>query len=256
MHANMLVLPGLGIPAGYYTPLVDALRAAGANATTLELPGQGDREPPSRHNDPGFADLLDHDLPAAIADLRASDEADAPTILLGHSIGGHLAAMHAGRPGSDVDGLVLAACGSPYHHAYDMAMAAKIRVLTAMIPVSGAVLGHFPGDRLDFGGRQPRSLMLDWRHLALTNTYVARGIDEDLDGQVGQWSGPVLAVRMADDDFAPEAAVHAVTDKFSTAEVTHRVLSADELGTRANHHGWARHPDAIVATIRTWLGRR
>lgn len=253
MHANLLVLPGLGIPAGYYAPLVDALRAEGAHATTMELPGQGDREPPSRDNDPGFADLLDHGLPAAIANLRRSGEVGAPTLLLGHSIGGHLAAMHAGRPGSDVDGLVLAACGSPYHRAHERRMALKIRILTTLIPATGAVLGHFPGDRLDFGGRQPRSLMLDWRHLALTNTYVAHGIDEDLDAQIGRWTGPVLALRMADDDFAPRAAVHVVSDKFTTARVTHRVLSADDLGTRANHHRWARRPDAVVAAIRAWL---
>ena len=79
------------------------------------------------------------------------------------------------------------------------------------------------------------------------------GLDEDLEAGIRRYDGPVLVLRMADDDYAPETAVRAVSDRFAAADVDLRVLDADMLGDRADHFRWARRPDAVTAAILSWL---
>lgn len=254
--ANVLLLPALGTAADYYTRLAEALRGAGFRVAVMELRGHGNSPVrPSRRVDFGFRELLDEDLPAALRELRA-DAPELPTILFGHSLGGHLAAISAGRLSEAVDGIVLTACGSPWMGAYRDATLRKLKLLCAAIPPLTALLGYYPGQRIGFGGREARTLMREWRALALSNRYSARGIDEDLDGGIAEYDGPVLALRMGDDDFAPEAAVHAVTDKFRKAGVQHLVLDAETLDCRADHFRWARQPDAVVHAVTQWFHSR
>lgn len=254
--AHVLVLPALGTAADYYTRLADALRGAGFRVTVMELRGHGNSPlRPSRRVDFGFRELLDEDIPAALRELRAQAP-ELPVLLLGHSLGGHLAAISAGRLRETLDGIVLAACGSPWTEAYEGATLRKLKLLCAAIPPLTALLGYYPGQRIGFGGREARTLMREWRALALSNRYRAQGIDEDLDTAIAGYDGSVLALRMADDDFAPDAAVRAVTDKFHSAAVEHRVLDAGVLGCRADHFRWARQPEAVVQVMTHWFHTR
>lgn len=254
-HATgkVLVLPALGVPARFYAQLAEQLAARGLEVAVLELRGTGDSPlRASRRCDFGFAELLDEDVPAALHSLGCARDG-LPVWLLGHSLGGHLAVITAGRMPEEIDGLMLVACGSPWREAYRDATRRKIGALCALIPVCNALLGYFPGDRIGFGGRQPRRMMRDWRTLALSGRYSAEGIDDDLEAGIPRYAGPVLSLRMADDAFAPEAATRAVTDKLAGADPTESVLDADALGTAADHFRWARRPDAVVARMADWL---
>src|SRR5699024_1541395 len=102
--------------------------------------------------------------------------------------------------------------------------------------------------------REARTVMADWRQLALGNRYRARGLAEDLDAAIARYPGPVLAIRLADDPFAPAAAVHAVIEKFRATGPLEEVLSADLLGDRADHFRWVRQADAVAQRVSTWLG--
>jgi predicted alpha/beta hydrolase len=122
-----------------------------------------------------------------------------------------------------------------------------------MIPLLNAAFGYYPGHRVGFGGREARTLMNDWLDLARTNVYGARGMDEDFDAAIARYTGPVLSLRMADDPFAPEAAMAAVTDKFHQATVSRHVITAEQIGDRADHFRWARKPEAVVEHILAWM---
>jgi predicted alpha/beta hydrolase len=108
-----VVVPAMGVPARYYGPLVDALLATGAGAAIADLRGTGDSTPaPSRRAKYGYADLVD-DLGAVLAATSAYRQGRS-TILFGHSLGGHLSVLHAGRAASEKpDGIVLVASGLP-----------------------------------------------------------------------------------------------------------------------------------------------
>ncbi|WP_097459964.1 alpha/beta hydrolase family protein [Mangrovitalea sediminis] len=248
----ILFMAALGVPARFYRPIAQALSANGFCVALMEQRGHGDSAlRPGRRSDWGFRAVLENDLPAVMAWVR-KQAPGAPLYLMGHSLGGHYAAITAGLRPNEVDGVILVACGTPWWRAFDGGTKVRIRLLIGLLPVCHVAFGYYPGDRLGFGGREARTLMKDWRALAQTNHYSATGVSQDLDAAIGSYGGPVLAIGLADDDFAPAAAVAAVTMKFCKARVENRVIDQAMLGDRADHFRWARTPSAVVEVIRVW----
>ena len=253
----LLLLPALGVAARFYDTLGAILAESGLNVAVMEQRGQGESalRPGRRHNW-GFAEVLDNDLPALLDRLEAR-RPGVPLYLIGHSLGGHFAAITAGRFADRLHGLVLVATGSPWWQAFVGAAGPlndkSVRRLIRLIPPANLLFGYFPGERIGFGGNEARGIMNDWRTLAKHNRYRARGLAEDLDAAVAGYTGPVLAVRLADDALAPDASVKAVTDKFRHAPLTQRVVSAEQLGDRADHFRWARQARVVAALVTTFV---
>ncbi|GAB3686249.1 alpha/beta hydrolase family protein [Salinisphaera aquimarina] len=249
----LLFMGALGVGCAFYAKLGAALSASGVHVALLEQRGYGDSAlRPSRNSDWGFADIVGNDLAAVLTWATAHFDASSQ-YLMGHSLGGHYAAIGAGLYPNQVDGLIVVATGSPWFEAYEDAVRRKIHWLTWLIPPCNALFGYYPGDRLGFGGREARTVMSDWRALARTNRYRAAGLSQDLEDLIDRYTGPVLAIRLADDALAPEAAVDALTDKFSSAAIEIDVVDRDTLGDRADHFRWARTPGAVVDRIGRWL---
>lgn len=251
-HDNIVLMAALGVQARFYLPLAIALRDGGFNVALIEQRGHGDSSlRASRDTDFGFRDALVDDIPAVI-DWLTTHAPGLRCLLMGHSLGGHYAAITAGRLPEHVQGVILVACGSPWIDAFSGKTRRQLQVLVKLIPLFGSLLGYYPGDRLGFGGREARTLMNDWLALAKTNVYSAFGLNADLDAGIAQYTGPVLSLRMTDDPFAPEAAMAAVTGKFSSSQITKVVIDARELGDNADHFRWARTPAAIVRRVQQW----
>ncbi|WP_101675916.1 alpha/beta hydrolase family protein [Alloalcanivorax mobilis] len=249
----LLVQAAMGVGAQFYTRLAAALHERGLQVAVMEPRGQGASTlRPGRRQDWGFAEVLDNDLPAVLGWLRQQDPG-APLYLFGHSLGGHYAAITAGRFPNQVHGVIMVATGSPWWRAFQGDVRTMVRRLIRVIPAAGLLFGYYPGERLGFGGREARTVMKDWRRLAQSNRYRAHGLNKDLDAGIATFTGPVLAVRLADDAFAPAAAVDAVTGKFRAARLTERVLDAEQLGDRADHFRWARQAGVVAALTGDWL---
>lgn len=251
--ASIVLMAALGVGARFYQPLAVALQQAGMNVALVEQRGHGDSSlRPSRKTDFGFREALQEDIPAVLDRLQ-QQAPGLPCYLMGHSLGGHYAAITAGRFPERVAGVIITACGSPWTEAFSGKTRRQLKLLCRLIPLCNRLLGYYPGDRLGFGGREARTLMADWLALAKTNVYQARGMDEDFDAAIGRYAGPLLSIRLADDPFAPEAAMAAVSDKFLRATVKKVVISAAELGDKADHFRWARTPAAVAARVTGWL---
>ncbi len=249
----IVLMPALGVAARFYDKLAGVLADSGLNVAVMEQRGQGDSGlRPGRRHDWGFAEVLDNDVPALLA-WAGEQRPGAPLWLMGHSLGGHFAAITAGRFADRVSGVVLVATGSPWWKAFEGARAQpdakSVRRLIRLIPAAGLLFGYFPGERIGFGGNEARGIMNDWRTLAKHNRYRARGLAEDLDAAVAGYPGPVLAVRLADDALAPEASVKAVTDKFRNARLSQQVVTAEQLGDRADHFRWARQARVVADLV-------
>lgn len=254
-RATLVLMAALGVAARFYQPLAKALSEAGCHVALVEQRGHGDSAVrPSRQQDFGFRQAIEEEIPALL-DALEQWAPGLPVLLMGHSLGGHYAAISAGRFPERIAGVVLCACASPWIGAFRGRIHWQIRLLCALIPLFNTMLGYYPGDRIGFGGREARTLMADWRDLALSNRYRARGSNEDFDQGIATYRGPLLSIRLADDAFGPESGMAAVTDKFTGATLSKVVISAAELGDRADHFRWARSPDAIVAAVSHWLDR-
>jgi predicted alpha/beta hydrolase len=236
----VVVAPAMGMKARYYLPLIEALAAAGINAAVAEQRGHeadGGRIPGRRY-DFGYAELVD-DLAGALDSVRAALPG-APIHVLGHSLGGQIAAAYAGSHPGAVDGLIFVAASIPHWPHWGP----RLLVAGYAFPLISRVVGHFPGARLRFAGREARGVMRDWGVLARTGRLVVgeQGL-ADLDI-------PVLAVSIEGDPLGVPAAVDALAAMLPNATVTRRHLDHDGI----DHFRWARETDVIVPLLTGWLG--
>jgi predicted alpha/beta hydrolase len=250
-RAHVLFLPALGIPARFYAPLARAMAEQGFAVTRMEQRGHGHSTlRPSRRVDFGFREWLLDDIPAAVEAIRAEHEG--PLIVAGHSLGGHLGAVWSALNRGHVDGLALIATASPWPGHFGARTARQIKILRTILPVVHGTFGYYPGERFGFGGREARTLMHDWRHMALRDEYRARGLDLDLETPLRSFDRPLLQIGLLDDEYAPPAGAASMAAKLAAAPRTHVILDAAALGARADHFRWARRPQAVAGAFADW----
>ncbi|WP_327009078.1 alpha/beta fold hydrolase [Dactylosporangium sp. NBC_01737] len=252
--ATLAVLwPAMGVPARYYRHFAAALNDTGMEVVVADLRGTGDSTPrPSRRSRYGLAELTT-DVEAVLDTLKPR-RAGRRTLLVGHSLGGqlcalHLALRHAAGLDPGVDGLALLAVGLPYWRRYPGRMAPGTLALTQTLAVTSAVLGVWPG--WGFGGRQSRSVIRGWAHTARTGRYPAlAGVD--VEAALPGVRLPVLAVDMETDQYTPAPTVDHLTAKLSGATVVRQHYSAADAGSPIDHFTWARHGTPLAARVATW----
>jgi predicted alpha/beta hydrolase len=240
----VVIAPALGLRASWYDELACAIASRGVHAAITEWPGQGSSPVrPSRRSDWGYRELLDH--------MAASRTAACDALVgagrfawLGHSLGGTIALMDAGRS-SEVDRVVLIASGTPYQGAWSGRMRLQLRIASHLFPVAARVLGYHDG-RLGFGGREARTLMTQWSELARHGTWRVEGVD--IEGCLRACACPILSVRLEGDDWAPAAATDHLLSKISSSSIERVSWSGP---TRSPHVRWPRTPEhAADLTVR------
>lgn len=228
-RARVLIAPALGLRAAYYRGVAEALAAADLEVAVVEWPGHGTSPVRARRDhDWGYATLRTH-----LAQARRALPPHPRVVWLGHSIGGQVSMMDAGEHGAEVAGVVLVASGTPWRGAWDGRTRATITLASRLFPVAGALLGYHAGERLGFGGREARTLMREWAHLARTGDYPA-----DAERALAACTRPILAVRVEGDDWAPERAMAHGLAKTRSARVEHHVWRG--LPPQNVHNRWPR----------------
>jgi predicted alpha/beta hydrolase len=234
----VLVVPAMGMPASYYHRFGEAMAAAGLHCSLMELRGHeasGGRLP-GRDYDFGYVDVVG-DVADAVEATRSALP-DAPVVLLGHSLGGQLALMYAALHPGQVAGIALVAASTPHWRTW----APWILPASQGFVVASRLLGHFPGQRVRFAGRESRGLIRDWAHLARTGRFVAG------ERRLAEVDHPVLAVSVEGDWLGPARAVDALVAKVPNARVTREHLDVDGI----DHFKWARRPEVVVPLLVEW----
>jgi predicted alpha/beta hydrolase len=248
----IVVLPGLGIPGGYYRLFAEALVARGFHAAIGDLRGQGDSKPkPSSSSRYGYQELVSVDFPAIFEVVREQFPAATP-YLLGHSMGGQLGAMYAARIRGRLGGLILVASGSPYHRGFGTTRGVPLYFGAAAMAITSNIAGFWPGDRIGVGGfgRQSRVLIDDWSRFARTGSIEPAGADIDYEERMGRLTLPVLAVTLEGDDLAPKGSMENLTAKLANADIT-----TEHIDEPLGHNGWIRNPTAVADLVERWMHR-
>lgn len=250
----LLIVPALGTPAGAYKRLAAALAQRCAEVVVLELRGVGEsRLRPSRRADWSYADLVDGEIDQAVAALRHRYPGRA-LYLLGHSLGGHLALLHQARhPQRPIDGLVLVASGAPYAKAYG-GKRLLVRMFGMLAHWSSRALGYFPGDLLGFGGRQGRTLMVEWARFVRTGQPQVSGWRDPhvWRPRLKQVTVPTLALATAGDHYAPVAAMRHLLALTAIPPEVGRVGPGPD-GRPPGHFGWLKQPVEVVQRVADWV---
>jgi len=247
---TLLVAPALGVSASYYDPFATALAERGLDVFIIEHRGTGTSRVDPRKNDWGYLTMLEHDFTAAVEAVRARRPDVKPT-LLGHSLGGQLGALfESANPGS-FETIVLVASCSVHFRGWPLREQPRIFVSTQAAGLLGRVLGHFPGDKVGFGGKQPTSVMRDWSRQARTGVYEPKGARIDYEAALRDVRVPVLAISIEGDTMAPPAAVDRLLAKMPRAASTHERSKPDfpVKTTQDPHFKWARNGGAIADRV-------
>lgn len=250
--ALVLVLPAMGVPAGYYGPFVDELARSGVSAAVADYTGQGESRPlAGRGQDLGYTELASTWLPAVVAELRR--EHPGPVVALGHSLGGHIVAAHLAGDDPVLDAAGLIGSGTPYwRHQQGL----KTLVQTQTVGIISRVLGYWPGPRFGFGGTQSKTLMLEWSAFSRTGRLAPDG--RDIAPGLARRELPLLVVDLDNDTLAPPAAVDELVGLFASAEVERFTFAkaAGDPGKPVDHYSFARSPEVIGEQIAAWVTGR
>lgn len=249
----VVLLPAMGVPARYYRPFVADLHRQGLTVVVFDLRGQGETKPrAARGVRFGYQSLID-DVDAVL-DLVESAFPQAPRFLLGHSLGGQIALLHAARNPDRVHGVALVASGSVWFRSFPGVHKFRTLFGTQAVATMSALLGYWPGERLGFGGRQATDLMQDWARQARTGRYRLNGSTTDYEAALQELRQPLLTVSVAGDRLAPKSSVDHLAAKARRARRTVKHYTRAASGAESlGHFKWVRNGGELSRWISDWI---
>mgnify|MGYP001226536436 CR=1 FL=1 len=179
--------------------LAEALRALGWRVVAFDFRGHGGSATPDG-GDWGYDELVRFDLPAVAACVRARAE-DLPVIVVGHSLGGHVALAGLATGALDVDG-VLALATNVWMRRLERS-GGRWLVKSALARVTEGVatrLGRLPARRIRLGSDDEAGRYLsDLFRASRTNAWTSADGRVDYLASLACVTAPVAAVVSAGD---------------------------------------------------------
>ncbi|MFP4276492.1 MAG: alpha/beta fold hydrolase [Wenzhouxiangella sp.] len=253
---SLLFLPGMGLSARQYIAFGQALTAVGVETLIHEWRGLGSSSlRAGRPENWGYRELLEHDLDPAL-DAARGLAAGRPLIIGGHSLGSQLALLAAARRPDDCQGLLIVAGGAPYWRCFHGWMRATLRAIFFGMPVAATVVGHYPGRRLGFAGREARGVINDWAASGRSGVYRPSGMDFDFEAALGRLDQPLLSVRMTDDWFVPQASLDWLSGKLGSTVKQQVDIDRTAMDGPADHYRWMQQPASTARAIAHWAAHR
>lgn len=248
--ARVIVLfAAMGTPAKYYDRFVQGLVALGHPVVRVRWRDE-DRDFPINNPQYGYADLAEVDAPAAINWAR--EEFGEDPIVCGHSLGGQIASISAAGS-APLAGIAIIASGTNYWRGSGPRWAIGVGAVSVFAPLVVRVLGHWPGGRLGFGGRQTKNVIRDWARLGRTGKFLPEHAKTDLEGLLREYNGPYYALTIAGDEFVGRGATEHLLNKLTSAQIERHRFSPEERSHRG-HFGWTRAEEP-AKLIHDWASR-
>jgi len=249
----VLCLPAMGVSAFSYEGFARALARPGLTVVTADLRGHGQSSiRASRTVDFGYGELATEDLPALVQCITERLPRR-PLFVVGHSLGGQVAAIHAGVCPGGVDGLVLVSACSVHYRGWRFPLNLGVLLGSQVATAVATILGYFPGKQLQFAGREANQVMSDWAFNARTGRFRMGASGPDCEAALARVEIPVLAISFDGDALAPQGAVMNLLAKLEAAPVTHRHLGSEELGYAPDHFRWLKNPETLADVVASWI---
>lgn len=251
----VLLLPAMGVPGSYYQLLVEGLSSLGIDVTVADFTTSEDPATPQPHRGGGgYKPLVEQRIPDAYRKAQGSSP-DKRVVVVGHSLGGQLGLIAAGRYFPDVP-VVLIASGTAHYRAFSGARRWFYLVASQAIALSARLFGFWPGDRIGFGGRQSTATMSDWAFNVRTGGYRSSAASFDYDEALKRFRGPVLAVHVQHDHLASRDATRRLLAKTRFARVSSAFYSSSRAKSRpGSHFTWVRDSPGLAPQITNWAAR-
>jgi predicted alpha/beta hydrolase len=247
-RATVVFLPAMGVPLAYYRPMLQHWAGRPRHLVGLEWRGMPQSPVTDiRRQTYGYSHLLRHDLPAVLGLDQIPDR----FVLVGHSMGGQLAllATASGRAHPAAVATIATGTSSALPHFHLHHRIGRHLGMNVINTIARA-LGYWPGHRLRFGGRQPRTLMRDFTFEARHGRYRLQHDDTDYESALARLSTPALLMTIEHDRLIPATAVDHLARRLPPTVAR---ATVDTTPVR-DHFLWARRqPRPVVAALETWL---
>ncbi|WP_406327079.1 alpha/beta fold hydrolase [Streptomyces sp. NBC_00203] len=249
-----VLLPAMGAAARFYLPLARALLREGLTVVTVDLRGHGEALPAvTRGTRFGYREMVEEDLPAVLAAVRSALPG-APVVLVGHSLGGQLALLHAATAPDGIDALALVASGSVWYRGFGGLRAVRNLVASQIFATLATLIGYWPGKRFGFGGNEATGVMRDWARQGRTGVYRVKGSTVDYERALGELALPLLAIGVDNDVLAPAGAREHLLSKVPRTALDRWQYTGEAAGGKhIDHFRWVRHNAALSAHLAEWV---
>lgn len=247
MAPVFVILPALGIRAGYYKSLATSLTLDGNHVVTFDWENQEGKS--MKFSDHGYKEVIEFDLPTVLTQVR-EHFGDSKIFLLGHSIGVQYGLLYSALNPDSVAGMIAIAGGSFYYKKLKGLKRTKRKIDYHILKNVTKILGHFPGEYIGLS-KEPAKLMRDVAKEGLRGSY--SHIDESLDQELEKLDIPILFITLNNDRYIPIEGSEFLVSKLKNADLT-RIHLRDEYGLRDFHHiKWVKTPEPVVERIQNWL---
>ncbi|MBK8283379.1 MAG: alpha/beta fold hydrolase [Ahniella sp.] len=247
-------LPALGVPGRKYQRLADTLADAGIALFAHEWRGTDSSNwRASRRRDWRYRHLFE-DIDAGLAFTRGL-AGDRPVWIAGHSLGSQLALLQLARDPS-LAGALLVAGGSPFWRTFPARKWPSLMLAMFGFPALARVVGHYPGQRVGFAGRESIGVMSDWARSAISGRYRPRGVPIDFETKLSNETRPILSIHLQHDEYVPKPSLQFLLDKAAKAQHARTDLTtADFESGKATHFSWMREPGPVVSQVQGMLAQ-
>lgn len=246
----IVILPAMGAHARPYRFMASYLAACGHAVITLDPRGHGQSLPhPKRGVDYGIDHFLKQDIPAILAFARQRFSGRS-VALLGHSLGGHLAAMYMAENPGAADLLITLTTTHVSFKKLDF----RILVLFLGFSLMARILGYVPGQYVGWGTPMARRQVLDWARWGLSDRF--SGTDgRDIEPFMAKLEKPLLSIGFTDDRrLAPPHGIDHFNDLLKSCDLTRWSISPDDIGVEAlGHFGHLRCGEKVWADMDRWI---
>jgi predicted alpha/beta hydrolase len=245
--ACVLIGSAMAVRARFYAPLARFVAEQGAAALTLDYRGMGGSRPAGslRGFEAQFHHWGERDL-AGAADFLGQRFPGKPLHFIGHSAGAQLMGLVEPK----IRSALFIAAGSAYWKAYPgRARAFMAAFFHLIVPGVTLAAGYLPMSRFGQGDDVPRGVALEWARWGRDPRYAMSHAAPR--GGLGYttYAGPLRALSIADDSYAPRSAIEALLALYTSARKELRPVPAPQ---PIGHFGFFRQP-ALWPTEIAWL---
>lgn len=251
---TLICLPAMGVRASFYELLALNLSGQGFTVITADWRGHGHSSVrPSRTTDFGYEDII-----MDVKELMEHTNEWFPNtkkLIVGHSLGGQIGSLFASRYFNIISGLILITSCSVYYKGWNKWDAFKLRLAGNIFYPISRIIGHFPGNKIGFGGSEARTFMKDWCYNAIYGKYKLSDSGYDYEIALSKLRTTVLSISIDNDYLASKDAVENLYKKFNgQSTILHLHLTSKETEIAPlNHFSWAKKPDYFIRLIQNWI---
>lgn len=236
---TFILLPAIGVPIQKYQRFINHLNQVGYHVVTADYPCCGINHPHiDKDRDYGYKDLVTEFIPNLLKFAKSEKN-----ILLGHSLGGHLATLYATQNTISIIGI---ATGNIHYKNWPGL--AKLNILRAvgLFKLLTNFYGYLPGHKIGFGLKEAKTLIHDWCHTALTGNY------DFFTPQHKKAKGHAVYIHIKGDHFAPYQSTKKLAEMFRSYSLESIELNTQLKGNK--HSIWLKEPNNIVYEIKKKIG--